>query len=121
MQSFISNTTGSTFTTGFMQGKFQIEFSDRHHAVIFIQHDHSPRTHHRTCCDQVIIVDRRIQMLFPQATSRRSTGLNCFKLFPILDTTANIEDDFPQRCSHWHFNQPHIVDFTGKGKDLRSF
>ncbi len=39
--------------------------------------------------------------------------------FPtVFDAASNVVNHFTQRGTHWHFNQTHIVDFSGQGKHL---
>ena len=120
VQAFVTDTARCTFTAGFFHREFEIEFSHGYHTIILVHHDHTPGTHHGTGCQQVVEIDRYIQMLLGQTTAGRSSGLYRFKFLTVFDTAANLVNHFTKGSSHGHLDQSHVIDFSGKGENLGS-
>ena len=59
-------------------------------------------------------------MLFRKASARRASGLDGLEFLSSLDAAAYLIDDLPERRSHRHLNESHIVDLAGKGEHLCS-
>ena len=129
MQAFVTDTTGGTFTAGFFHREFEIEFSNRYHAVVLVHHDHTTGTHHGTGCQKVVEIDRYIQVFLGQATAGGTSGLHGFEFFTVFDTATDLVNHFTKGSSHGNLDQSHFphdtprifsIDFSGKGEYLGS-
>ena len=120
MQAFVTDTTGGTFTAGFFHREFEIEFSNRYHAVVLVHHDHTTGTHHGTGCQKVVEIDRYIQVFLGQATAGGTSGLHGFEFFTVFDTATDLVNHFTKGSSHGNLDQSHVIDFSGKGEYLGS-
>ena len=52
-------------------------------------------------------------MFLRETTARRTSGLYGFKFFTVFDSSPDFLNDFPESSTHLHFDQAHIIDFTG--------
>ena len=114
----VADAAWSALSAGFTDDEFKVELRDGDHAVVFVHHDHTSGTHHRTSSGQAFVVDRNIQVLFRKAAAGRSARLDGLEFLPVLDTSTDVVDDFTQRGSHRNFDKSYVVDFAGKGEHL---
>ena len=117
---FRADTAGGTFTAGFVADEFHVEFRNVNHTVVFVHDDCTARTHHRAFRNKVVKVNRYVQILFRQATARRTARLDCLELLTVGDTAADVVNQFAQGRTHGDFYQANIVDFTAECKYLRT-
>ncbi len=75
MQPLVPDPARSTFAARLHDREIQIELGHSHHAIVFIHHNHTARSHHRTGRQQIVIIDRQIQMFLGQASARRPSRL----------------------------------------------
>src|SRR5690606_22838932 len=92
METLVANAARRALSAGFFHGKFEVEFSYRYHAVVFVHYNHTARAHHGATGKKVIIINGRIEVFLGKASARGTTCLNGFKLLAALDTTADLED-----------------------------
>src|SRR5690606_1474036 len=57
-----ADTAGGTLAAAFIHGKVQEVAGDVHHAVVFIQHDHTAGAHHGADGYQRVILDGDVQV-----------------------------------------------------------
>ena len=111
---------GGTLPARFILQEGEEEAGEIHHAVVFVHHDHAAGAHHRADFDQLVVVDRQVQVLLSQDPARRAAGLHAFELFAVLDAAADIVDDLAERRAHGHLDQARAVHFAHQGEDFRS-
>ena len=119
-EALVADAAGGAFPAGFLHDELQVEFGDRHHAVVLVHDNHAAGTHHGAGCQQVVKVNGGVEVLFGQAAAGRSAGLHGFEFLAVLDAAADFVDDLAEGGAHGHFNQADVVDFAGKGEHFRA-
>ena len=97
---FRADTAGRTLSAGLLHRKFQEEFGDVYHTVVFIEDNQAAGAHHRADGDQVVIVDGDIKMLCRDTAAGRPAGLCRLELLAARDPAADLLHDFTQSRSH---------------------
>ena len=101
--------------------KFKEEFGDIDHTGIFIHNDQTAGAHHGADADQVVVIDRNIDMFSRNTSAGRAAGLGCLKLLAVRNTAADIFNNGAQCRTHRHLHKTCVVDLTINGKYLRAF
>ena len=118
---FRADTAGRTLSAGLLHRKFQEEFGDVYHTVVFIEDNQAAGAHHRADGDQVVIVDGDIKMLCRDTAAGRPAGLCRLELLAARDPAADLLHDFTQSRSHRNLNESCIMYFASQSEYLCAF
>ena len=69
-------------------------------------------------CDEVVVIDRRIQILGRDTAAGRTAGLGCLELLAVRDAAADLLHDLPQGGAHGHFHQAGVMDLAAQSEYL---
>ena len=92
-----------------------------HHTVILIHDNESAGTHHGADGEQVIIVNRDIEVLSRDTSAGRSAGLCCLELLAVWNAAADLVNNGAQCGSHGNFHKTGVVDLAAQGKYFGAF
>ena len=109
-----------TFPAGFLPCEIEEELGHIDHAGGFIHDDHTAGTHDGAGGIDRIIIDDGIGKKFGDTSAGRSSHLDGFEFLVVFDPAAKLEDHVADGHAHGHFNQPGVLDLSGKGKNLGS-
>ena len=94
------------------------EARDVDHAGRVVHDDHTAGAHHSADLDQVVIIDRQIEILRRDAAAGRTAGLNGLKLSAVRDAAADVIDDLAERGAHRDLNEAGVDDLAAECEDL---
>ena len=113
-----ADATGRAFSAGLVDAESHVELGDIDDAVVLVHDDHAARSHHGTEGDEALIGNRDIEIFLDDDAAGGTTGLDSLELLPVPYSSADIEDDLPQRGSHRNLDEARVVDLAGEGKNL---
>ena len=77
--------------------------------VVLVHDDQAAGAHHGADGDQVVVVDRDIDLLSRDTAAGRAAGLGRLELLAVRDAAADLLDDFAQGGAHGDFHQAGVA------------
>ena len=115
-----SDAARCALSAGLVADELHVELGHVDHTVVLVHDDGSAGTHHGSLGNEVVEVDRLVEVLGSQTSARRSACLDGLELLAAGDSSADVVDQLPEGCSHRDLDQSDVVDLAAECEDLGS-
>ena len=107
---------GGALAAGFVNREFQEELGDVHHTGGLVHDDQTAGAHHGADSDEVVVINRNVEMLGRNAAAGGAARLGRLELLSVGYAAADLLNDLAQGGAHGDLDQAGVIDLAAEGE-----